>query len=61
MLLLFLHRATFPSKRSKMAPKKGNHRAIQACFGSEVRRYRAEANKLWAPQKPFMRVKASAR
>lgn len=45
MLLLFLHLATLPSKRSKIAPNSGNHRAIQACFGSDVRRYLAEENK----------------
>ena len=59
--LLLRQRATFPSRRSKMAPKRGNQSAVHACLGSDVMRYLAEANRDCAPQKPFMRVNASAR
>ena len=56
-----LHLAIFPSKRSKMAPKKGHQSANQAYCVLPVMRDRAEQKKDWAAQKAFMIVKASAR
>lgn len=62
-LLFFLHRATFPSKKSKNKPNGMNASAIQrslVCFGG-LKQYRMENCMLMTPQKPFMRVIRSAR